>query len=121
MVREAMMPFADWGFMGAAASDSRRTGGTDSTSFNNAGLPGIGLAQDAFDYGSFTHHTNLDTYERIYEEDVREGAVEIASAVYSLAMADQMVPRFKPEEMPKPVPEPGPGSQAAPVRHVPAN
>jgi len=120
MVREALMPFADWGFMGAVASDSRRTGGTDSTSFNNAGLPGIGLAQDAFDYGSFTHHTNLDTYERIYEQDVREGAVEIASVVYSLAMADQMVPRFKPEEMPKPVPEPGPGSQAAPVRHVPA-
>jgi hypothetical protein len=107
--------------MGAAASDSRRTGGTDSTSFNNAGLPGIGLAQDSFDYGSFTHHTNLDTYERIYEEDVREGAAEIASAVYSLAMADQMVPRFDPDKMPKPAPEPGPGSQAAPVRHVPAN
>jgi carboxypeptidase Q len=121
MVREAMMPFEDWGFMGAIASDSRRTGGTDSTSFNNAGLPGIGLAQDPFDYGSFTHHTNLDTYERIYEEDVREGAVEIASAVYALAMADEMVPRFKDSEMPKPVPEPGPGSQATPVRHVPAN
>jgi Zn-dependent M28 family amino/carboxypeptidase len=121
MVRQAMMPFADWGFAGVLASDSRRTGGTDSTSFNNAGLPGIGLAQDAFDYGSFTHHTNLDTYERIYEEDVREGAVEIASAVYALAMADQMVTRFKAEEMPKPVPEPARGSQAAPVRHVPAN
>jgi carboxypeptidase Q len=121
IVREAMMPFADWGFMGAIASDSRRTGGTDSTSFNNAGLPGIGLAQDPFDYGSFTHHTNLDTYERIYEEDVREGAVEIASAVYALAMADEMVPRFKDAEMPKPVPEPGPGSQATPVRHVPSN
>jgi len=121
MVREAMAPFAEWGFMGAVASDSRRTGGTDSTSFNNAGLPGIGLAQDAFDYGSYTHHTNLDTYERIYEEDVREGAVEIASAVYALAMAEQMVPRFKAEEMPKPAPEPGPGSEAKPVRHVPAN
>jgi hypothetical protein len=121
MVREAMMPFADWGFVGAVASDSRRTAGTDSTSFNNAGLPGIGLAQDPFDYGSFTHHTNLDTYERIYEEDVREGAVEIASAVYALAMADEMVPRFKDSEMPKPVPEPGPGSLAAPVRHVPRN
>jgi len=121
MVREAMMPFEDWGFMGAIASDSRRTGGTDSTSFNNAGLPGIGLSQDAFDYGSFTHHTNLDTYERIYEEDVREGAVEIASAVYALAMADDMVPRFKDADMPKPVPEPGPGSQATPLRHVPAN
>jgi carboxypeptidase Q len=121
MVREAMMPFEEWGFMGVLPSDSRRTGGTDSTSFNNAGLPGIGLAQDPFDYGSFTHHTNLDTYERIYEEDVREGAVEIASAVYALAMADEMVPRFKDAEMPKPVPEPAPGSQATQVRHVPAN
>ena len=121
MVREALLPFADWGFTGTIATDSRRTGGTDSTSFNNAGLPGIGLAQDAFDYGSFTHHTNLDTYERIYEEDVREGAVEIASAVYAMAMADQTVPRFANSAMPKPVPEPGPGSQATKVRHVPAN
>ena len=120
MVGDSLAPFTDWGFMGATATDSRRTGGTDSTSFNNAGLPGIGLAQDAFDYGSLTHHTNLDTYERIYEEDVREGAVEIASAVYAIAMADQMVPRFKDSEMPKPVPEPGPGSQATKVRHVPA-
>ena len=120
IVRDAMMPFAEWGFMGAMPSDSRRTGGTDNTSFSNAGLPGIGLAQDAFDYGSFTHHTNLDTYERIYEEDVREGAVEIASAVYAVAMADQMLPRFKDSDMPKPVPQPGPGSQATKVRHVPA-
>jgi carboxypeptidase Q len=121
MVDAALKPFADWGFMGTLPSDSRRTGGTDSTSFNNAGLPGIGLAQDPFDYGSFTHHTNLDTYERIYEEDVREGAVEIASAVYALAMAEQPVPRFKDADMPKPVPEPAPGSQATKIRHVPTN
>jgi hypothetical protein len=116
MVRDALMPFQNWGFTGVSANASRATGGTDSTSFNNAGLPGIGLAQDPFDYGSFTHHTNLDTYERIYEEDVREGAVEIASAVYAVAMADQMVPRYKAEDMPKPVPEPGPGSLATPAR-----
>jgi len=119
MIGQAMKPFSDWGFMGALPTDSRRTGGTDSTSFNNAGLPGVGLAQDSFDYNSFTHHTNLDTYERIYEEDVREGAVEIASAVYAMAMADEMVPRFKDSEMPKPVPEPGPGSQKTEIRHVP--
>ena len=120
MIRAALMPFQDWGFTGATASTSRRTGGADSTSFNNAGLPGIGLAQDPFDYGTFTHHTTLDTFERIYEEDVREGAVEIASAVYAVAMADQMVPRFTAENMPKPVPEPGPGSEATPPYHVPA-
>lgn len=120
MIRDALMPFQDWGFTGAVTTNSRRTGGTDSTSFNNAGLPGIGLAQDPFDYGTFTHHTNLDTYERIYEEDVREGAVEIASAVYSVAMADQMVPRFTADNMPKPAPEPGPGAEAKPAYHVPS-
>lgn len=119
IIGDELKPFSDWGFMGAIPTDSRRTGGTDSTSFNNAGLPGIGLAQDPFDYGSFTHHTNLDTYERIYEEDVREGAVEIASAVYATAMADEMVPRFADGQMPKPAPEPGPGSEATKVRHVP--
>jgi carboxypeptidase Q len=121
VIRQALAPFADWGFTGAIATSSRRTGGTDSTSFNNAGLPGIGLAQDPFDYGTFTHHTNLDTYERIYEEDVREGAVEIASAVYAVAMADQMLPRFAAANMPKPAPEPGPGAEATAPYHVPAS
>jgi len=51
---------------------------------------------------------------------VREGAVEIASAVYAVAMADQMVPRFTAETMPKPAPEPLPGSEAKPQYHVPA-
>jgi hypothetical protein len=114
MIRDAMMPFHDWGFTGVRASNSRMTGGTDSTSFNNAGLPGVGLSQDPFDYNTFTHHTNYDTYERIYEEDVREGAVEIAAAVYAIAMADKMLPRFAAGEMPAPVPEPGPGSTAIP-------
>ena len=114
MLRPLMMPFADWGFSGVSAGASRQTGGTDSTSFNNAGLPGIGLNQDGFDYNSFTHHTNYDTYERIYENDVREGAVEIASAVYALAMADEMVPRFDKANMPEPRPEPGPGANAVP-------
>ena len=114
MLRPLMMPFADWGFSGVSAGNSRQTGGTDSTSFNNAGLPGIGLNQDGFDYNSFTHHTNYDTYERIYENDVREGAVEIASAVYALAMADEMVPRFDKANMPEPRPEPGPGANAVP-------
>jgi carboxypeptidase Q len=115
MIREALMLFADWGFTGVRASSSRNLGGTDSTSFNNAGLPGVGLSQDPFDYNTFTHHTNLDTYERIYEEDVREGAVEIASAVYAVAMAEQMVPRFAAKDMPAPVAVPAPGSTAVPA------
>ena len=66
---------------GAIADDAAaRRGGTDSTSFNDAGLPGIGLGQDPIEYNSHTWHTNLDTYERIVEDDVKKSAVVVASA-----------------------------------------
>jgi hypothetical protein len=83
---------------------SRTVGGTDSTSFNNAGLPGIGFGQDTIEYGSHTHHTNLDTYERVIEDDVRASAVTIASVLYHLAMRDELLPRFPADKMPPPVP-----------------
>jgi carboxypeptidase Q len=92
--------FEDLGIYGATNTSSRASGGTDSTSFNAAGLPGIGLGQDTIEYNSHTWHTNLDTYERIVEEDVKKSAVAIAYAVYQLAMRDQMLPRFTKESMP---------------------
>jgi carboxypeptidase Q len=101
-------PFEDLGVMGATATNSRATGGTDSTSFNAAGLPGIGLGQDGIEYNSHTWHTNLDTIERIVEVDVKRSAVAIASAVYHLAMRDEMLPRFASDAMP-PVPGAGRG------------
>jgi hypothetical protein len=102
ILREALAPFEDLGVMGAVATRSRRSGGTDSTSFNEAGLPGIGLSQDPIEYGTYTWHTNLDTYERIIEEDVKKSAIAIAAAVYHLAMRDEMLPRFSKDEMPPP-------------------
>jgi hypothetical protein len=102
ILREAFAPFEDFGVMGATATKSRRSGGTDSTSFNEAGLPGIGLSQDPIEYGTYTWHTNLDTYERIIEEDVKKSAVAIAAAVYHLAMREEMLPRFSKEDMPPP-------------------
>ena len=109
MLREIFKPFEDLGVMGASASTSRRSGGTDSTSFNEAGLPGIGLSQDPIEYQTYTWHTNLDTYERIIEADVKKSAAAIASAVYHLAMRDEMLPRFTKETMPPPPAAPGQG------------
>lgn len=100
VVREALAPFQDYGVAGATATNSRRSGGTDSTSFNEAGLPGIGLGQDPIEYGTYTWHTNLDTYERIIEDDVKKSAIAIAAAVYHLAMRDEMLPRFTKDTMP---------------------
>jgi hypothetical protein len=102
-LREALKPFADFGFMNVATSRSRARGGTDSTSFNAAGLPGIGLMQDPIEYGSHTWHTNLDTYERIHEDDVKRAAAVIAAGVYHLAMRDTLLARFPKDQMPEPV------------------
>ena len=104
--------FEDLGVYGAISTTSRATGGTDSTSFNAAGLPGIGLGQDTIEYGSHTWHTNLDTIERIVEEDVKKSAVAIASAVYHVAMREQMLPRFAPDKMPAPPLRRGEGAGA---------
>ena len=100
ILREATKPFADNGFFGVNATQSRRRGGTDSTSFNEAGLPGIGIQQDPIEYNSHTWHTNLDTYERVIERDAQQSAMVIAAAVYHLAMRDQMLPRLPKEKMP---------------------
>ena len=100
VLRDALAPFSDLGFAGVLSSKSRGLGGTDSTSFNQAGLPGIGGAQDPIEYFGVTWHTNLDTYERIIESDVKTSAVIFAAAVYTLAMRDELLPRFKPGEMP---------------------
>ncbi len=99
------MPFSDLQFVGAANSSSRGLGGSDHTSFNQAGLPGIGVLQDPIEYFTTTWHTNLDTYERIVEDDVKASAAIIAAAVYELSMRDELLPRFSASEMPA-VPEP---------------
>ena len=100
VVRDILKPFEDIGVMGASATSSRATGGTDSTSFNNAGLAGIGFGQDPIEYNSATWHTNLDTFERIIESDAQQSAMTIASLLYHLAMRDEVLPRFPAADMP---------------------
>jgi carboxypeptidase Q len=111
MVREILAPFKELKLYGATTTTSRATGGTDSTSFNNAGLPGIGFTQDSIEYNSHTHHTNLDTYERIIEADVRDAAVVVAGTLYQLANRDAKVPRFSTTDMPPPPPQRAGGPQ----------
>ncbi|QQS42431.1 MAG: M20/M25/M40 family metallo-hydrolase [Acidobacteriota bacterium] len=100
ILRDAVAPFSDLKIAGANNTLSRRLGGSDHTSFNQAGLPGIGVLQDPIEYFTHTWHTNLDTYERIVDEDVKASAAVIAAAVYELAMRDELLPRVPAGEMP---------------------
>jgi carboxypeptidase Q len=101
ILREATKGFEMNGFFGATSTTSRRRGGSDHTSFNEVGLPGIGIQQDPIEYGSYTWHTNLDTFERIIPEDAQQSAMVIAVAVYHLAMRDEQLPRLPKEKMPQ--------------------
>lgn len=101
VVREALATFDDLGVLGAGSTNSRARGGSDHTSFNAAGLPGISMLQDPIEYQSHSWHTNLDTYERIVPEDAMTSVIAVAGAVYQLAMRDGLLPRFSKEELVK--------------------
>jgi hypothetical protein len=90
-----MDPFANLGMTTLAI---RNTGGTDHLSFDAVGLPGFQFIQDPVEYGSRTHHSNLDLYERIQPADMMQNAVIVASFVYHAANRDALLPR-------KPLPE----------------
>lgn len=77
----------------------RRTGGTDHLSFDAVGLPGFQFIQDAIEYNTRTHHSNMDVYERLQANDLMRNAVIIASFVYNTANREERLPR-------KPLPKP---------------
>ena len=93
-----MKPFKN---LGMDTLTIRDTGGTDHQAFDAVGLPGFQFIQDPVEYNTRTHHSNMDLFERIQEEDMRKNAVIVASFVYLAANRDQMLPR-------KPLPAPQP-------------
>ena len=90
-------PFRD---LGVTTLTMRNTGGTDHLSFDAVGIPGFQFIQDPMDYGTLTHHTNLDVYEHIRPEDMKQASVIMACFVYNAAMRDEMMPRkpIRPDE-----------------------
>ena len=71
----------------------RNTGGTDHQSFDALGLPGFQFIQDDVEYGTMTHHTNLDSYERLQPSDMMKNATIAASFAYLAANRDERLPR----------------------------
>jgi len=85
--------------LGVTTITMRNTGGTDHQSFDAVGIPGFQFIQDRLDYGSRTHHSNMDVYERLQAGDLAQASTVEAIFVYNAAMRDQMLPR-------KPLPHP---------------
>jgi len=85
-----LAPFSD---IGAKTLTILNTGGTDHLSFDRIGLPGFQFIQDEVEYGTRTHHSNQDNYDRIQAEDMKQAATIMAAFVYQTAMMDEKLPR----------------------------
>jgi carboxypeptidase Q len=97
-----LQPFND---LGATTITISNTGGTDHQSFDRVGLPGFQFIQDAIEYDTRTHHTNMDTYDHLIADDLKQIATIVCGFVYDAAMRDEKLPR---KEMP-----PATGTQRA--------
>ena len=69
------------------------TGGTDHLAFDGVGLPGFQFIQDPLEYGTRTHHTNMDVYERIQPDDMKWNAAVLAAFAWQAAQRDGQLPR----------------------------
>ncbi|NOT09325.1 MAG: M20/M25/M40 family metallo-hydrolase [Gemmatimonadales bacterium] len=83
-------PLAD---LGARTVSIAGTGSTDHMSFVAVGLPAFQFITDGLDYGTRSHHTDLDNADYLIEDDLKQAAVVVATIAYQTAMADAQVPR----------------------------
>ncbi len=83
-------PFKD---LDAETLTLSNTGGTDHLAFDAVGIPGFQFIQDPIAYFNRTHHSNMDNWDHLIEEDLKQAATIIASFVMHTAMRDEKLPR----------------------------
>ena len=71
----------------------RSVSGSDYTSFDAVGIPAFQFMQDRLEYNSRTHHSNMDTVDRIQRDDLVQAAVVVATFAYETAMRPEKLPR----------------------------
>ena len=79
--------------MSANTLSLSNTGGTDHLSFDAVGLPGFQFIQDPIEYDTRTHHSNMDVFDRVQADDMKQISIIVAAFVYQAAMMDDKMPR----------------------------
>ena len=85
-----MAPLHD---LGVTLIGPRAVVSTDHVSFDNAGVPAFQFLVDRLEYNSRTHHSNMDTFDRVQRDDMVQQATVIAVFAYNAAMRDEKLPR----------------------------
>ena len=73
-------------------------GGPTTLSFLPHGVPAFAVIQDEAEYRK-THHTESDTFDKVYADEINQGAKVLAAWAYNVAMLPDCLPRN-----PKPAP-----------------
>jgi len=89
ILRDWLAPYASHG---AGKVVIQPTGGTDHVYMSRVGLPAFQFVQDPLDYESQVHHTNLDTFDHLRPEDLRQAAAIMAWMLLNAAEADKPLP-----------------------------
>src|SRR5258705_1147905 len=79
--------------LGASTITISNTGGTDHLAFDAVGIPGFQFIHDQIEYNSSTHHTNMDTYDHLVPDDLKQAATIVAAFVYNTAERNEKIPR----------------------------
>jgi carboxypeptidase Q len=66
--------------------------GTDHASFDDAGVPAFSFKQAAAEYG-LSHHSQIDTMERVRPSDLKQGALALAIFAWDAAQMADRYPR----------------------------
>src|SRR6202158_962695 len=70
----------------------RRSFGTDHASFDDVGVPGFFVVQDGAEYNQ-THHSQSDTFDKVWKDELNQGAQVLAAWAYNTAQLPAMLPR----------------------------
>ena len=93
----AMKNFEQWGQalkdLGWKAVSPRSVSQTDHGSFEEAGLPGFQFIQERLEYNSRTHHSNMDHFDHVQNDDVIQQAASAAVFAWYAANAPDKLPR----------------------------
>jgi carboxypeptidase Q len=87
--REWLAPFES---MGAASVVAEPTGSTDHELMSRIGLPAFQFIQDPLDYESRVHHTDLDTFDHLRPDDLRQASVILATVLLDAANSEAPLP-----------------------------
>jgi carboxypeptidase Q len=90
LFREWLSPFAS---LGASTVVAEPTGATDHVFFSRLGLPAFQFIQDPLDYETRVHHTDLDTFDHLRPQDLRQAAVVLATVLVAAANIEKPLPR----------------------------